>query len=346
MASAATWGSTTDAAGIASRLASARRAVIVTHGKPDGDAVGSTLSVARAIALHGGWAEVWYIGPVPVWVETLVGKSPARVFEAGKPATGPKPDDFDTLVCVDTGTWSQLSEFRGWMPAFAERAVLIDHHLHGDTDVAPLRLVETKGASCTQVLAPVLTRLLGRDSAADLPAEVAEPLYLGLATDTGWFRHSNVTPETMKLGGDLLATGVDHTKLYRLIEQQDQPARWKLLGRSLSSLEIHGNGRFAVQTLRNADFSEAGATRNDTTGFADMVLSIASVQASAVIAEGDGDAPGPLCKISMRTKPGPDAIDANRLLQSLGGGGHARAAGAKVKATVEDTKRKLLELLK
>ncbi len=350
-----TWGSSTDATGIAARLSAARRAVIVTHGKPDGDAVGSTLAVARALALKGAWAEVWYIGPTSPWVEPLVGKTPSRVFEPAKPATGPKLDDFDTLVCVDTGTWSQLSEFKGWMSAFSDRAVLIDHHLHGDPDVAALRLVEMKAASCTQALAPVLCKLLGSDTAADLPLEIAEPLYLGLATDTGWFRHSSVTRETMVLGGDLLAAGVDHTKLYRVIEQQDQPGRWKLLGRSLSSLEIHGNGRFAIQTIRAKDFAETGATRNDTTGFADMVLAVNSVQASAVIVEGEDNGGGggagiaaasPVSKISMRTKPGPDAIDANKLLGALGGGGHARAAGAKVKASADDTKGKLLELLK
>jgi phosphoesterase RecJ-like protein len=342
------WGSTTDAAGIAARLSAARRAVVITHGKPDGDAVGSTLAVARALALKGAWAEVWYIGPTAPWAEPLVGKTPSRVFAPAKPAAGPKPHDFDTLVCVDTGTWSQLSEFKEWLPAFSERAVLIDHHLHGDPDVAATRLVETKAASCTQVLAPVLCKLLGRDSAAELPLEVAEPLYLGLATDTGWFRYSSVTRETMVLGGDLLAAGVEHTKLYRVIEQQDQPGRWKLLGRSLSSLELHGNGRFAVQSLRATDFVECGATRNDTTGFADMVQAIASVQASALITEGDdnGSTGGPVSKISMRTKPGPDAIDANKLLGALGGGGHARAAGAKVNATLDETKRKLLELLK
>lgn len=341
-----TWTSTTDAAGIASRLAHARRAVIVTHGKPDGDAVGSTLSVARALALKGAWAEVWYIGPAARWLGELAGPTPMRLFEPGKSATGPAHDDFDTLVCVDTGSWSQLSEFKEWMPSMSDRAVLVDHHLHGDPDVAITRLIETTAASCTQVLAPVVRRLLGRDSAAELPLEVAEPLYLGLATDTGWFRYSSVTRETMHLGGDLLAAGVDHTRIYRIIEQQDEQGRWKLLGRSLSSLELHHSGRVAVQTLHASDFTETGGTRNDTTGFADMVLAIASVQASAIIVEGDGDAPGPLSKISMRTKPGPEAVDANQVLQNLGGGGHARAAGAKVKATPDETRRRLLELLK
>ncbi len=339
------WASTTDAAGIAARLSVARRAVVVTHGKPDGDAVGSTLAVARALALKGAWAEVWYIGPAARWVEAMVGKTPARVIEPGKPHSEPASGkDFDTIVCVDTGSWSQLAEFKDWMAPLASRAVLVDHHLHGDPDVAAMRLIEKKAASCTQVLAPVLCSLLGRASTAELPLEIAEPLYLGLATDTGWFRYSSVTPETMRLGGDLIAAGVDHTRLYRMIEQQDEPGRWKLLGRSLSSLELHAGGRVAVQTLRNKDFRECGADRNDTTGFADMVLAVASVQASAVIVE--GEEPGPaLSKLSMRTKPGPEAIDANKVMQALGGGGHARAAGAKVKATVEEARRLLLEQL-
>ena len=188
--------------------------------------------------------------------------------------------------------------------------------------------------------------IAGVDSPAKLPRNVAEPLYLGIATDTGWFRHSSVTPATLRLTADLLQAGVDHTRLFRVIEQQDQASRWRLLGRALRSLELHDNGRIALLSLTLEDFRDSGADRNDTSGFADMLLTVASVQLSVVFTEQES-APGreALTKLSLRSKPGPDAIDVNALASRLGGGGHARAAGAKINAPIDQARAIFLKAI-
>jgi phosphoesterase RecJ-like protein len=256
------------------------------------------------------------------------------------------------FAVVDTGSWSQLAEMRPVLQGHADRTVLIDHHLHGDADVAALRLIDPRCASATQALAPVCCLLAGVEApcSSRLPLPVARALYLGLATDTGWLRYSSVTPATLRLAADLLEAGVDHTALYRLIEQQDEPARWRLLGRALGTLELHGvraPGDVAVMTLTAADFAATGASRNDTNGFADMVLTVASVEVSVVLTEQDpAPGEGPVTKLSFRSKPGPNAVDVNALAQTLGGGGHARAAGGKVKAGLAETKRRLLESMR
>ncbi|MGE4198858.1 MAG: bifunctional oligoribonuclease/PAP phosphatase NrnA, partial [Phycisphaerales bacterium] len=177
---------------------------------------------------------------------------------------------------------------------------------------------------------PLCCRLLECEENA-LPLDVAEPIYLGLATDTQWFKLSNVSAKALRTAGNLLEAGVVHTKLYELIEQQDAASRWKLLGRALSSLELHDGGRIAIMRLLISDFTCCDADRNDTSGFADMVLHIASVQVAVVLTEAESaGAGGATTKVSMRSKPGPSAVDVNRVTMSLGGGGHARAAGAKM----------------
>jgi hypothetical protein len=88
-----------------------------------------------------------------------------------------------------------------------------------------------------------------------------------------------------------MATGVNHTRLYEMIEQRDVASRWKLLGRALSSLELHDNGRVALMQLSLRDFADCGADRNDTSGFADMVLHIETVRVAAVVSEAE-TAPG------------------------------------------------------
>jgi bifunctional oligoribonuclease and PAP phosphatase NrnA len=323
----------------------ARSALVVTHAKPDGDAVGSSVGLARTLARLGVDAGLLYVGPVPGWAEQFTRELPLRTIAPGTPIdpVGMTPD---LVVIVDTGSWSQLSELRPLLQPRADRSIIIDHHLHGDPNVAERRLIQRSAASCTQVLAPLCAGLLGVSSCSALPLEIAEPLYLGLATDTGWLRYSSVSPATLRLAAELLEAGVDHTRLYRIIEQQDAPARWMLFGRALTSLEIARSGSVAIMSLSNRDFAETGAERDQTNGFADMLLTVASVELSVVLSEQDAPSgTAPVTKLSFRSKPGPGAIDVNVLAKTFGGGGHARAAGAKFSGTVSETKARLLSSL-
>ena len=354
-ATGAEWKTNTSIPELALWLRSVRTAIVVTHAKPDGDAIGSAMAVARSLRAMNVNAQLMLVGPLPRWGGLILSEPgmpvPSRVLAPGtpcKPADGSEWDhpSPDAILVVDTGSWSQLAELRSWLAPLAGRACVIDHHLRGDGDTAARRLVDCRAASCTQVLAPLCTAILGLQSPTRLPREIAESLYLGLATDTGWFRYSNVTPDTLRLAADLCEAGADHTRLYRLIEQQDLPGRWKLLGRALNTLELHHNGRAATMELRRDDFAQTGADRNDTSGFADMILTIQSVDVAAVLTEEDaGPGNTPLTKISFRSKPGAGAIDVNELAGKLGGGGHARAAGGKLQATLPDAKARLLEAL-
>jgi phosphoesterase RecJ-like protein len=347
------WECNTSAPELAAWLKACGTAVLLTHSKPDGDAAGSTLALARTLDRIGLRTEVWYVGPIPRWLDQIGGDTARREFAPARPT---EPADGkpwqrdrlpDAIVVMDTGTWPQLIEMRAWLEPLAARTAVIDHHLHGDGEVGARRLIRTADAATAQVVAPLCCELLGLP-AEKLPVQIAEPLYLGLATDTGWFRLSNVKPATMRLAASLLETGVDHTRLYGLIEQQDTAARWKLLGRALSTLELHDNDRIALMRLTLKDFQDCGADRNDTGGFADMVLSVATVRVVAIISEGE-TAPGdpPMTKVSMRSKPGPDAVDVNAATMKLGGGGHAKAAGAKmVGVRMDEAKQKVLGALR
>jgi phosphoesterase RecJ-like protein len=343
----AAWDCNTTPAELAGVLKGAKRVVCLTHSRPDGDAAGSTLAGCRALRHIGIDARACYVGPAPRWLPEMAGDTPYTVVPPGTPARAtPVGEEPDVVLVTDTGTWTQLAEFADWLRPLRDRTIVADHHLHGDPDVARWRLVRTTDAASTQVIAPLCAAVLERP-ANRLPRDVADALYLGLATDTQWFRLSNVSPPTLRLAADLLECGVDHTRLYEMIEQQDTPGRWRLLGRALSSLELHADGAVAFMRLTLDDFAQAGADRNDTGGFADMVQHIGTVRVAVILTESD-TRPGepPTTKVSMRSKPGPDAIDVNALTRALGGGGHARAAGAKmVGVGLDEAKRRVLALL-
>ena len=335
--------SNTDIPAAAAWLAQADSVVVTTHFKPDGDAIGSSLALARALSARdpSTRVEVWYAGVLPDFLKEIAGETPFRHVDSAPPTDADTPD---AVVVVDTGAWSQLASVEGFLRGKAERTLIIDHHLSGDEDVADRRVIDPGSAAAAQIVAALAAELLGT-TPAKLPEPVATPLYLGLATDTGWFRYSNVTPAVFRLVADLVEAGVEHTNLFRVVEQRDRPGRLRLYGRALNSLELHDGDRVALMLLTEEDFRQAGAKPGDTGGFADRLLAIESVKVAIVLNESHDHEGKTITMLSLRSKPGADAVDVNVVASRLGGGGHARAAGARQTGSLAETRAAVLEAL-
>ena len=335
--------SNASAADIAAALKACTSAVVLTHAKPDGDAIGSSVAVTRALLAMGKRAEVWHVGPYPTWMEQFVGSTPARRLNKGEAiAPGFEPD---LVVVCDTGSWVQLDCVEAFVRARAARTVIIDHHISGDVDVAARRLVDSAAASATQVASTVIDSALGLDGGL-FPADIARVLYLGLATDTGWFKFSNTSPACLRLAARLIESGIDAPAIYEIISQQDSPARPRLLGRALDSLQYLAGDTLACMSLTQADFQAVRADPEDTGGFSENALAVVGIRAVAVFTEmTQPDARTSLTKVSLRSKPGDDAIDVAALAAKFGGGGHARAAGIKLALPIEVARKQVMAAL-
>lgn len=335
--------STATADEIAARLARAERIGVITHAKPDGDAVGSSLALVRSLRLLGKEAHAVYIGPWISKFDPLIGDTPVVHVRHGC-FDEPSLANADCIAVVDTGSWNQVADAREWIRPRREDVVIIDHHAHGDGAMASMRLVDTRAAAAAELVAEVCRHLLDLPDARSLPLEVAEPIYLGLATDTGWFRHSNVTSAVFRLAADMVDCGVDHNRIFRLIEQSDAPARLALIGRALGSLEFLRDGRLAVMSLDARAISETHATPDELGGLTDLPQTVGSVRAVAVLTELEPA----LTKVSLRSKavePPERPVDVNLVAQRLGGGGHLHAAGAKIHAPLGEAKRRVIAAL-
>lgn len=330
-------------ADIAARLKAAKSVVLLTHSKPDGDAVGSTLSVARALTRLGIKAAPIYLPPWPSRMDAIVASTHV-VHEKHGCWEQPWLNEVDAVAVLDTGSWGQLADARKWLEPRAAMTVLVDHHAHGDGEIASMRHIDASSASACELAAELCRLLLGAKIYRDLPQEIAEPIFLGIATDTGWFRYSNMKPGTLRLAADLIEAGVDHNRLYRQIEQADTPHRLQLIKRALDSLELLDNERAAIMTITQADVAACHATQDEVGGLTDLPQTIGSVRVIAVLTELEPM----LTKVSLRSKaanPGQREIDVNTLLNPLGGGGHFHAAGAKIKLPLADTKAKIARII-
>ena len=351
------WTSNTTLPDIAARLRTARRVIVLTHLKPDGDAVGSTMALVRALNRPGAWnaggpprAQAWYYGPPPPWLAEACGDTPHIVLGRHDTPGADLREEPDAVVILDTGSWSQLEPVAEWLAPRRDRAIIIDHHAQGDPDVAAMRYISVPSAAVCEPAAELCRLLLGSPDLRSLPRDVATPLYLGLATDTGWFRHSNVTPGVMHTAAELLAAGAEHIRLYAMTEQ-NSPERLRIMARALASIELLCDGRLAVMSVSERDFKETGATSGDTGGLTDLTQSLPHVQVSAFLSAAspaDFGLPNDgreMTKISLRSKSIEPAVDVNVVAKGLGGGGHARAAGARMEASTAAAKARIAELV-
>ena len=315
---------------VANRLAGAAQVLILTHTKPDGDAFGSALALARALRRVDVQVRVLFYPPVLASFFGLADEGEVEVATDDAMESGSE----QTIVVVDTGSWSQLGPLAPLVRDRSADTIVIDHHVNGSRDMAETRLIDGQAPAACQLVADVVLALLDMPDPSHLPATIAQPLYLGLATDTGWFRHPSVLPSTMRLAADLLETGIDQNELYQRTEQADRPERLALAQRALASLTFIAQGRGAIMLLTQDDFRETGAQLSETGGLIDLPQSVGAVRVTVLLYEPE---PG-LTRLSMRSKAGPGAVDVNAIAQQFGGGGHRHAAGARIEKPAHEAR--------
>ena len=313
---------------VAARLRLGERLVLVTHDRPDGDAIGSMLALARAARAQGRTAHM-VCSDVP---------RAYRFLTAGE--TFIHPDDLrlaaaasDRVVILDTCSLAQLTEVRDTIISHWQDLVVIDHH-RTSHDIAPLRWQDPSAAATGVMVAELLDGL-----GWPLEEGVAEPLMAAICTDTGWLRFSSTDARALGAVGRCLDAGVEPDALYRALYENDRPERLALLGRLLANLRYHDDGRVALMTLAAADFAATGATPDETENLISESLRVGTVQVAVLLVERDGRIRG-----SLRSKP-TSGVDVAHVAGRLGGGGHARAAGFRLDGSLTDAMTRTLEAL-
>jgi phosphoesterase RecJ-like protein len=315
-------------------LSAARRVLVTTHVRPDGDALGSTTALLLALRAKAVAADLLTLSPVPSKYAFVLADAGVEARQIAKDL----PPDFsldayDTFVSVDTGTWSQLPGLEPHVERFTGRKVVIDHHLT-QGDWADVMLVVKDAAAAGEIVADLIERW-----GVPLTPPMAQALYVALVSDTGWFQFSSTRPGTLRLAARLLEAGVDNDRVYQLLYQNERPQRIALQTRGQSTLELLADNRVAVMTIAAADFAATGGTVNDTEGVVNYPLQVRTVQVSVLLTQPPEGGP---VRISFRSK---GQIDVAQFAEQFGGGGHARAAGAKFTGTLDAAKATVVERL-
>src|SRR4029453_1186549 len=301
------------------RLRDGRRLLITSHLSPDGDAVGSSLAMARLLRGLGKSTLVWLRDEVPAIYRLLPGAE--RIHTGAAPPAG-YPGDFDTVVVMECPTLERTGlekELKG------PRVLNIDHHL-GNSLYGDVNWVETSAPACGELVHRIAQALRLR-----IDAETAAILYLPLVPDTGNFRFSNATPEAYDAAAALVRAGARPEDVSLWIFESQPEATVRLMGEMIGSLQRHADGRVATALLTAEMFARAGANAGDSEGLVDIPRSIAGVDAVGLLREvGDRQ-----YKISLRTRA---AVDVERIASRWGGGGHKNAAGARLEGPLAEVR--------
>ncbi len=308
---------------LANALLACERVAIIPHISPDGDALGSALSVRHALVKLGKQAAVVCDDAPPRMYTFLPG--------IGSVVT-PERLSFvpDGALLVDVSSKDRAGRSLDVSRQAATR-LLIDHH--ATTDGFTGLSVIKAGASSTGELILALIDALS----VPLDADLAVLLYAAIATDTGNFSFSNTTPEAMRAVARLLEAGLNIDECNRKLFRLRSVSRTRLIGEGLSRMEFAAAGRIAYIQLTDEVFEACAATHEDTEGLVNYLNEMEGVEVCFLVEQRGQDS-----KASLRSN---GKIDVAQIARAMGGGGHERAAGVTLKMPHEAASVRLVDVL-
>ncbi len=303
-----------------------RRFVVVSHLRPDGDALGCQIAFGLCLRALGKDVTLWNEDGM---LDKLRFLPHAELVSVPSLET---PQDFDVLAALDTASYPRLGT-----PLKAIRnarlTLNLDHHISND-GYGDLAYIDPTAPATGQVLYELF-----RDQKLPITPDIAANLFVALSTDTGSFQYGSTTARSYEVAADLIRTGIDFADLSRRLYGSYPRRRLELLQALLHTLRLADDDRVAAFALSLETAQKLGVTPEDNEGLIDYIRAIDTVQVAIFFEELTGPDAGKV-RISMRSKN--PAIDVSAICGSFGGGGHSMAAGARMRGSLAEVEDRVL----
>ncbi|WP_195987776.1 bifunctional oligoribonuclease/PAP phosphatase NrnA [Clostridium sp. D53t1_180928_C8] len=311
---------------IAKFILEGKKIGITYHVSPDGDAVGSVLALFNALKSLN---KDCYILSKDTLSDNL------KFLKGSDEVTGEiiEPDDeTDIVVVLDCGNLERVSAN---LKQFTGTIVNIDHHLSNDK-YGDINYIDSNAAATAEIVFELLNLMgINFDEANSVIKDIGTCMYTSIVTDTGGYRHSNVTERTHKISAALKKIGVDNTFIYQSLFDNKDFSRIKLIGKALSNMQLILNGKVALLELDKAFTEDLGIDIGDTSDIISYGLQIKGVEVTLLLKEVEDGV-----KASLRAK---SYVDVRKIAEVFDGGGHIRASGIKIKnMSMEEAKYEIL----
>jgi phosphoesterase RecJ-like protein len=296
---------------------------LLSHVRPDGDAIGSQIALGFALEAMGKKVRLINEDGLPDNLAFMAGAD--RIEEPPAEAV-----DVDVVIALDTATKPRLGDRALAAVGHCERWINIDHH-KSNPGYGNLNHIDDSSPATGQILYNLLT---GLD--LPMPDETRDAIYVAVSTDTGSFQYSGTTVATYEMAADLTRRGVDVGRINALTYDNHPMRRVELMRALLNTLELKADGRLAHWELTWDTVTRLGVKPEDSEGLIDIIRAIQGV----VVALFFEELKGGKIRVSMRSKD--RRIDACKVCMEFGGGGHALAAGIRMPGPIADAKSKVI----
>lgn len=296
---------------IVDALRERERFLISSHARPDGDSVGSQLALAHALTGLGKTVRIVNHDAPPDSLQTIPGVSTIEIADTVDGA-------YDAAVILECSSLDR-TEVSGLGSRFV---INVDHHA-GNGMYGSLNWFDPSAAACAEMVYDLVT-----DLGVAVSPQIGVALYAGILTDTGSFRHANITSRTFEICRRVAVAGVDVAAVAADIYQRGSVGKLRLTAALLADMTLEAGGRVAMLRVDDALLRHTGCPADDLDGLINLPLSAGGVQAVIMFKFLDGSA-----RVSLRSK---GAIDVRAVAASFGGGGHRNASGFSLDGPRED----------
>lgn len=308
-------------------LEPATQVLVASHIDPDGDALGTQLAMGEYLADCGKNVYMTRDSEIPYKYRFLAGIQ--RIQPTSElQLTGP----FDAAVILECPTPERIGGAAALLTS-AVPVINIDHH-RDNRHFGTVNWINPQASAVGEMVYEYFTAVGYAVSAAS-----AEQLYTAILTDTGRFRYQSTSPRTLQIAAELVAAGADPRRICDQVYFCVRPSTMRLLGMVLNTIAFVDQGKFCLLTMTKEMLHQSGASEAETDGFVDYTLLGEGVRAGAFLKEIDDNK----TKVSLRSN---DGIDVGALAATLGGGGHANAAGCSVPLPVHQARDRIIQLLR
>ncbi|MCC8050545.1 MAG: bifunctional oligoribonuclease/PAP phosphatase NrnA [Clostridiales bacterium] len=299
---------------LAQELQGVRTAAMAGHIRPDGDAIGSCLGLY--LYLRENYPDIQakiYLEEVPTAFDSVYGVEEISTDYS-------EDIEYDVFFCLDCADERRLGPADKYRKT-ARRTVCIDHHV-SNGGFADANYIVPDASSASELVFTVLEE-------DKIPIHAAEALYMGIAHDTGVFRYSCTSPQTMQIAASLIARGIDFPSILSATFYDKTYYQKQILGRALLESMLLMDGKVIFSAIKAKDMKFYNVTSSDMEGIVENLLQTSGTEAAIFLYETGVNE----YKVSLRSK---NVLDVSVIASYFGGGGHVRAAGCTMQGSIYD----------
>ncbi len=293
---------------------------IISHTMPDGDSIGSTIALSRALKLAGKEVVACSVDEVPRKYRFL-DREGIVVNDVSDCGSG-------SLFVLDCSDVFRIGTEPDFIKGF-HRVINIDHHITNNY-FGDINIVDPEASATGEILYRMIKEL-----ALPVNLEIAEALYTAIITDTGLFKYENTSPETYQVASELLKNGVNPGIAQRIFDEY--PLDYLLLlKQAISTLEMWDQPKMACLTVSEEMRLQCGASMESLEGLVNYAKNIEGVEIGVLIyLNSSGEV-----KVGLRSKN----VDVSKIAERFNGGGHKKAAGFKIKTDYQSIKEDIVKI--